>query len=47
MPELVTLMRKYEKNQKRYGTLEEFYPNIIKFFKDYAKEENKRLDILN
>ena len=47
MPELVTLMRKYEKNQKRYGTLEEFYPNIIKFFKDYAKEESKRLDILN
>ena len=47
MPELVTLMRKYEKNQKRHGTLEAFYPHIIKFFKDYSKEENKRLDVLN
>lgn len=47
MPELVTLMRKYEKKRKRYETLEEYYPHIIKFFKDYANEENKRLDVLN
>ena len=47
MPELVTLMRKYEKNQDRYGNLEKYYPDIISFFTDYAQKENKRLDVLN
>ena len=46
MPELVTLLRKYEKKQSKYGNFENFYPKIIDFFKDYAKSENKRFDVL-
>ena len=46
MPELVTLLRKYEKKQSKYGNFESFYPKIIDFFKDYARSENKRFDVL-
>ena len=46
MPELVSLLRKYEKKQSKYGNFESFYPKIIDFFKDYAKSENKRFDVL-
>lgn len=46
MPELVGLLRKYEKKQSKYGNFESFYPKIIDFFKDYAKSENKRFDVL-
>lgn len=46
MPELVSLLRKYEKKQSKYGNFENFYPKIIDFFKDYAKSENKRFDVL-
>lgn len=47
MPELVALLRIYEKKRNRYVDLEEYYPRIINFFKDYANEENKRLNVLN
>lgn len=46
MPELVCLLRKYEKKQSRYGSFEGFYPNIIDFFKKYAKRENERIGIV-
>lgn len=46
MPELVTLLRKYEKKQSKYGNFENFYPNVISFFKEYAQQENERLDVL-
>lgn len=46
MPELVTLLRKYEKKQDRYGTFENFYPHVTEFFSHYAKAENRRFDIL-
>lgn len=42
MPELVCLLRKYEKKRNRYGSLENFYPRVIRFFTDYAEGENKR-----
>lgn len=45
MPELVSLLRKYEKKQSKYGNFEKFYPNIIKFFKEYSQKENERFDI--
>ncbi len=44
MPELVSLLRKYEKKQSRYGNFENFYPNVTDFFKEYAKKENERFD---
>ena len=44
MPELVRLLRVYEKKQNRYKTFEDYYPRVISFFIDYAKEENKRFD---
>lgn len=43
MPELVGLLRKYERKQKKYGNFENFYPQIIDFFVNYAEKENKRL----
>lgn len=46
MPELVTLLRKYEKKQSRYGNFENFYTKIIDFFNTYAKTENERFDVL-
>lgn len=46
MPELVTLLRKYEKKQSKYGNFENFYPNVINFFKKYAQKENERFDVL-
>lgn len=46
MPELVTLLRKYEKKQSKYGNFENFYPNVISFFKEYAQKENERFDVL-
>ena len=46
MPELVTLLRKYEKKQFKYGNFENFYPNVIDFFTEYNKMENKRFDVL-
>ena len=42
MPELVRLLRVYEKKQNRYKTFEDYYPHVVSFFIDYAKEENKR-----
>ena len=46
MPELVSLLRKYEKEQSKYGNFENFYPNVIDFFNDYQEKENKRFDVL-
>ena len=46
MPELVRLLRTYEKEQSRYESLEKFYPHIINFFSDYAEKENERLNIM-
>lgn len=46
MLELVSLLRKYEKRQAKYGSFENFYPRVIDFFEDYAKKENKRLDVI-
>lgn len=46
MPELVSLLRKYEERQVKYGSFENFYPRVIDFFEDYAKKENKRLDVI-
>ena len=46
MPELVTLLRKYEKKQSKYGNFENFYPNVIDFFNEYAQKENERFDVL-
>lgn len=46
MPELVSLLRKYEKKQSKYENFDCFYPKIIDFFMDYAKNESERFDIL-
>lgn len=46
MPELVSLLRKYEKEQSKYGNFENFYPNVIDFFNEYKEKENKRFDVL-
>ncbi len=47
MPELVCLLRKYEKKRNKYASLESFYPHIIDFFSDYAEKENNKLDIID
>lgn len=47
MPELVSLLRKYEKKQHKYGNFENFYPHIITFFADVAKKENEQFKVLN
>lgn len=46
MPELVSLLRKYEKKQHKYGSFENFYPHIITFFADVAKKENEQFKVL-
>lgn len=46
MPELVYLLRKYEKKQSQYTSLKNFYPHIIDFFSDYAEKENNKLNIM-
>lgn len=46
MPELVSLLRKYEKEQSKYENFENFYPNVIDFFNEYKEKENKRFDVL-
>lgn len=46
MPELVSLLRKYEKKQHKYGNFENFYPHIITFFADVAKKENEQFKVL-
>ena len=47
MPELVSLLRKYEKKQHKYGNFENFYPHVITFFADVAKKENEQFKVLN
>ena len=47
MPELVSLLRKYEKKQHKYGNFERFYPHVITFFSDVAKNENEQFKVLN
>lgn len=39
-------MRKYEKKQSKYGNFENFYPNVIDFFKGYAQKENERFEAI-
>lgn len=46
MPELVSLLRKYEKRLSKYGNFENFYPNVIDFFKEYNKKENERFNVI-
>jgi hypothetical protein len=45
-PELVSLLRKYEKRQSKYGNFEGYYPNVISFFKEYAQKENERFEAI-
>ncbi len=45
-PELVSLLRKYEKKQAKYSNFENFYPNVISFFKEYAQKENDRFEAI-
>lgn len=45
MPELVSLLRKYESQQNRQD-FEQFYPHIIDFFNTYAQLEDKRLNAI-
>ena len=46
MPELVSLLRKYEKEQAKYGNFENFYPSVTDFFKEYAQKENERFEAI-
>ena len=46
MPELVSLLRKYEKEQAKYGNFENFYPSVTDFFKGYAQKENERFEAI-
>lgn len=46
MPELVSLLRKYEKKQQKYITFENFYPNIMDFFQEYARRDKKQYKVL-
>lgn len=46
MPELVNVLRKYEKKQAKYSNFENFYPNVISFFKEYAQKENDRFEAI-
>ncbi len=44
MPELVSAMRYYAKHRKRYKTLGDYYPEIIKCLDKYIKDETKRIE---
>lgn len=46
-PELVSLLRKYEKKQTKYGSFENFYPNVIRFSENIAKRKMKDWMYLN
>ncbi|AQX12797.1 DUF4932 domain-containing protein [Elizabethkingia meningoseptica] len=37
MPELVQLLENYQKNRKKYPSIEAFYPNIVTFFKQLGE----------
>lgn len=43
---MVSLLRKYEKEQAKYSNFENFYPNVISFFKEYAQKENERFEAI-
>lgn len=44
MPDLVSLLRKYEKKRNRYPDFMSFYPEIVSFFNDYEQQEIKRYE---
>ena len=44
MPELVETMRYYAKHRKRYKTLGDYYPEIVKCLNKYLKEETERIE---
>ncbi len=46
MPELVQVLRQYEREQNKHHSLENFYPHIISFFEGYVEAENKRLNAI-
>lgn len=46
MPELVALLREYEKHRNKYPTFEKFYPQIISFFNAYAEKEREEINSL-
>lgn len=44
MPELVTALRRYARERRKYPTLESYYPEIAKVLAKYADRERKRIE---
>lgn len=44
MPELVTALHDYAKHRKRYNTLADYYPEIVKCLSKYLKKEKERIE---
>ena len=44
MPELVSVLQYYNKHRKRYKTLGDYYPEIVKCLNEYLKTEDKRIN---
>ena len=43
MPELVQTLRYYESHRKKYPTFTSFWPEIVRFFDDYAADREKQM----
>lgn len=43
MPELVQTLRYYESHRKKYPTFISFWPEIVRFFDDYAADREKQM----
>lgn len=43
---MVSLLRKYEKKQSKYGNFEGYYPNVISFFKENVQKGNERFEAI-
>lgn len=42
-PELVVLLRKYERKKEKYGSFDDFFPQLVRFFERQADKECRRM----
>ena len=42
-PELVVLLRKYERKKEKYGSFDNFFPQLVRFFERQADKECRRM----
>lgn len=46
IPELVECLQYYAANRDRYPTIKSYYPEIVMFFQNYAKNNMDKIDAI-